>query len=161
MKQSEVNSQFNKDLLTVKSLPVLENLEIKYLGRKGLVNKLLQSINRLKQEERKDFGKKVNELKTLIKHLIKVKRQELLKSEDFDSVVDVTLPGKKYPKGSLHLVTYAVEEITKIFSRIGFIRMSYPEVEWEHFSFEALNMPKGHPARDDFETFFIDSPGHY
>src|SRR3989344_2920524 len=160
-------NKFKTVLSQITSLNDLENLNIKYLGRKGLINDLFQSINprvgeagRLKQNEKKEFGKKANELKTSIKRLIEVKRQELLKNENSSEYIDVTLPGKKYPKGSLHLVTYAIEEITKIFSRIGFIRMSYPEVEWEYYSFEALNMPKGHPARDDFETFFIDAPEH-
>ena len=157
---SSIKSSFESIIKKIKSNNDLDQLQIKYLGRKGLVNNLLQSIDRLTQDERKDFGIKINELKTLIKHLIKVKRQELLKIENASDYIDITLPGKKYPKGSLHLVTYGVEEITKIFSRIGFIRMSYPEVEWEHYSFEALNMPKGHPERDDFETFFIDEPAH-
>lgn len=156
----EINSQITRDLQIVKSLPELEALQIKYLGRKGLINDLFQSINQLNQEERKVLGKKFNELKTLIKDLMEAKRQELLRSQNVSEFIDVTLPGKKYQKGSLHLVTYAIDEITKIFQRIGFIRMSYPEVEWEHYSFEALNMPKGHPARDDFETFFIDEDPH-
>lgn len=159
-KIEKLTAQIQKDLHGINSLTILEDIKIKYLGRKGLINDLLQSINRLKQDERRDFGKKVNELKTSIKRLIEVKHQEMLKKMDSRFDVDVMLPGKKYLKGSLHLVTYAVEEITKIFARIGLIRMSYPEVEWEHYSFESLNMPKGHPARDDFETFFIDAPEH-
>jgi len=82
----------------------------------------------------------------------------LLEQVDDDQWFDATLPGKKPLKGSLHLMTYAIEEITAIFRKIGFIRVSYPEVEWEFFAFDALNMPKNHPARDDFETFFIDAP---
>lgn len=151
-----ISSQFNKEITSLKSLPDLESLKTKYLGKKGRINQLLQSINLLKQNEKKEFGRKVNELKTTINQLIESKKNELLKTERSDWV-DVTLPGNKYPKGSLHLVTYAIEEISAIFGKIGFIRMQYPEVEWEHFSFDALNMPKGHPARDDFETFFIDA----
>lgn len=79
---------------------------------------------------------------------------------DEETYLDVTLPGKAYPAGSLHMVTLAIEEISRIFEKLGFVRMSYPEVEWEYYSFEALNMPKNHPARDDFESFFIDIPPH-
>lgn len=154
---SSLHIQFTHDLKQIKSLADLENLQIKYLGRKGLINDLLQSINLLKQEKRKEFGQKINQLKTSINQLIEVKRQELLKRTDNEEFVDITLPGKTYPKGSLHPVTYAIEEISKIFSKIGFIRMTYPEVEWEYFAFDALNMPNSHPARDDFETFFIDA----
>ncbi len=164
---SKLHSELKSDLEKVKSAKQLDEIYIKYLGRKGLINDLFQTINppaseagKLKQEARKDFGKKVNELKTTINRLIVVKKNELLELEGSNEYYDVTLPGKKYPKGSLHLVTYAIEEISKIFAKIGFIRMTYPEVEWEYFSFDSLNMPKGHPARDDFETFFIDSPEH-
>ena len=158
MNPSDVESQFQKDLSQVKSLSDLDNLQIKYLGRKGQINELLQTIGILKQEERNEFGKKVNDLKSSIKHLIEAKRQEFLKKDNTGSFIDITVPGKKYPQGSLHPVTYAIEEISTIFQKIGFIRMTYPEVEWEYYSFDALNMPKNHPARDDFETFFIDMP---
>src|SRR3989344_2197486 len=150
--------EFKKAIQQVKSLSDLDTLQIKYLGRKGLINDLLQSINILKQNEKKEFGKKLNILKTSIIQLIEVKKQELLKNEDNKGFIDITLPGKKYPKGSLHPVTTAIEEISSIFQKIGFIRMTYPEVEWEYFAFDALNMPKNHPARDDFESLFIDSP---
>ncbi|OGK15054.1 phenylalanine--tRNA ligase subunit alpha [Candidatus Roizmanbacteria bacterium RIFCSPHIGHO2_01_FULL_39_12c] len=152
--------EFSRELNSIKSQSDLDSLQIKYLGRKGIVNSLLQSIDKLRQEERKEFGKKVNDLKTSINQLIDAIRQELLKNAGPGEFIDVSLPGKKYPRGSLHLATYAIEEISKIFQKIGFIRMSYPEVEWEHYAFDSLNMPKEHPARDDFETFFIDAPEH-
>src|SRR3989338_9349757 len=154
----KLHLQFKKDLSKSTSTSDLDNLHIKYLGRKGLINKLLQSIYKLRPEEKKELGKKVNELKTSINQLIGVRRQEVLKKAKSTSYYDMTLPGKQYPKGSLHLVSNAIEEISDIFKKIGFIRMSYPEVEWEYFAFDSLNMPKGHPARDDFETLFIDAP---
>ncbi|MBI4226182.1 phenylalanine--tRNA ligase subunit alpha [Candidatus Roizmanbacteria bacterium] len=155
---NEVSKDLTADLKKVISLADLENLQIKYLGRKGLINSLLQSIKKLKPEEKKNFGKKINDIKTAIKHLIEVKQKKLLYIHTQKDFIDISLPGKQYQRGSLHLVTYAIEEISEIFQKIGFIRMTYPEVEWEYFSFDALNMPKGHPARDDFETFFIDVP---
>ena len=162
---SKLHMQFKKDFSNLSSLSDLAELQIKYLGRKGVINDLLQSINlpageagKLKSEEKKEFYKKVNDLKTSIKHLIKGKKNELVNTSVGHKYFDITLPGKNFPKGSLHLVTYAIEEISRIFEKIGFIRMSYPEVEWEYFSFDSLNMPKNHPARDDFETFFLDFP---
>src|SRR3990167_5167059 len=154
----KATSQFKTELKGTTTLSELDNLQIKYLGRKGLINDLLQSINILKQDEKKEFGKKLNMLKTSINQLIEVKKQELLKNIDNNVFIDITLPGKQYPRGSLHPITTAIEEISSIFQKIGFIRMTYPEVEWEYFSFDALNMPKNHPARDDFESLFIDSP---
>ncbi len=148
----------HKELEHISSLDALNELEIKYLGRNGEVNKLLQNIKNISAEERKEYGQGLNEVKNGITAAIAEKKQQLLVSEDTKESIDVTLPGKQYQKGSLHMVTYAIEEISRIFERLGFIRMSYPEIEWEYFSFEALNMPPGHPARDDFETFFIEAP---
>lgn len=135
-------------------LVVIEN---KNLGRNGLINDLLKKIKDVTPEQKKEYGQKVNELKKQVTLLITEKRSQLSQNQT-QEFFDKTLPGKSYPKGSLHIMTYAIEEIEKIFKKIGFTRVSYPEVEWEHFAFETLNMPKGHPARDDFETFFIDYP---
>lgn len=147
-----------KDLISkIGSLSDLEKLKVKYLGRNGLINDLLKKIRDVEDSQKKIYGQKVNELKTTIKQLIVVKESELSKKKNSEKLIDPTLPGKKYPKGSLHVITYAIEEITRIFEKIGFINMSYPEVEWDYFAFEALNMPKDHPARDDFETSFIDN----
>ncbi|MBI3620040.1 phenylalanine--tRNA ligase subunit alpha [Candidatus Roizmanbacteria bacterium] len=135
-------------------LSTLDRLRAKYLGRNGLVNKSFDSIS---PDEKKAVGPEFNQTKKHIEDLLEDKRLRLLEQSDTAEFFDVTRSGTSFPKGSLHLVTYAVEEITKIFERIGFIRMSYPEVEWEYNDFEALNMPKGHPARDDFETFFVEA----
>lgn len=150
-------TQFEKDLHSLKNLPELDALSIKYLGRNGKVNELLKKIKEMPSEKKKEFGQKVNELKGLINRFMAVKKNELVKGTKGQTDYDLTLPGLKYPRGSLHLVSYAIEEISAIFQKIGFIRMSYPEVEWEYFSFDALNMPKNHPARDDFETFFMNT----
>lgn len=157
-KTESISSQFDADLRIVKTISDLDDLNIKYLGRNGSVNEILKTLKDASPELKKELGKSLNELKKTIEQKIEGKRNELLNKEMKSATIDVTLPGKQYPKGSLHLVTYAIDEISSIFKNMGFIRMSYPEVEWDYFSFEALNMPKGHPARDDFETFFIDAP---
>ncbi len=149
--------EFESELNKITAVSQLENLRIEYLGRNGSINKLLENIQKLPAGERRDLGKRVNEFKETINQLIETKRNEILKKNEKTEYVDITLPGKKYPKGSLHPVTYAIEEISKIFTKIGFIRMTYPEVEWEYYAFDSLNMPKDHPARDDFESLFIES----
>lgn len=154
----QLRSQFNLDLSQVKNLSDLNQLEINYLGRQGKVNDLLKKIKDIPVAKKKLFGQEANQLKLFIIEEIKNKKNALLKNEDKNQQIDITLPGKQIPKGSLHILTLAIEEISQIFTKIGFIRVSYPEVEWEYFAFEALNMPKEHPARDDFETFFIDFP---
>ncbi len=157
---SDIIKEFENELGKVSSLAVLEQLTITYLGRNGIINTLLQSMKDLSVEKKKEFGKEVNELKFFITSELENKKTTLAKKTDETTFIDVTLPGKQYPKGSLHMITPAIEEISKIFEKIGFIRVSYPEVEWEHYAFEVLNMPRGHPARDDFETFYFDTPEH-
>ncbi|TSC95687.1 MAG: phenylalanyl-tRNA synthetase alpha chain [Parcubacteria group bacterium Athens1014_26] len=152
----EIKNQFNKDS---KDITNVEALEIKYLGRNGEINKLLSEIKNIPNEEKRKYGQKVNKLKEEIKRLIEIKKLKFSKQK-LEIFFDKTLPGKVYPKGSLHIVSYAIEEITKIFEKIGFIRVSYPEVDWEYGAFESLNMPANHPARDDVETSFIDVPAH-
>lgn len=153
------NLNYKEEIEKATSEVILENLRIKYLGRKGIINKLFEEIKTLPKEKRREKGQKINEIKKEIETLIDRKKNELKKTQKKE-FFDSTLPGKPYPKGSLHPLTYVIEEIVNIFQKIGFIRVSYPEVEWEYFSFEALNMPKGHPARDDFETFFIEAKEH-
>lgn len=150
------------DIEKIKNAATLEEvyeLEIKYLGRNGEINKLLAEIKNKPDEEKKEYGQKINKLKQSIEQLISEKKKDL-ENKKSDVFFDKTLPGTAYPKGSLHVISYAIEEISKIFEKISFIRVSYPEVDWEWGTFGSLNMPKGHPARDDFETSYIDIPAH-
>ena len=154
-----LQKKFTKDLASSVSVSDLESLHVKYLGRNGQINELFATIKKVEPANRKEFGIKLNHLKRSIDHLMTQKMEETIKSSKSESI-DMTLPGKKYPKGSLHLVSYATEEICRIFERLGFIRMSYPEVEWDIYAFDALNMPKNHPARDEFESMFIHDDGN-
>ncbi len=149
--------QYRRKIEEIKDLSTWEKVYIEFLGKKGKINEFFSQIKEIPAGERKIFGQRLNEIKKEIEKLLEIKKLELKKLRK-DKFFDPTLPGKSYPRGSLHPLTYVIEEIAEIFSSLGFIRVSYPEVEWEYFSFEALNMPKGHPARDDFETFFIDYP---
>jgi phenylalanyl-tRNA synthetase alpha chain len=132
----------------------------KYLGKKGILRTLTSDVSDLAVEEKKELGRKVNELKSyleeayagILNSVTSIKKDKPL--ENFYK----TLPGKKPEIGHLHVITQAIREINEVFSKLGFIRVRYPEVEWDYYSFEALNMPKTHPARDEWETFFIDLP---
>lgn len=156
----EILNSFKEKLHKAQTLSAIEKLETEYLGRNGVINEQLQQIKNIQPSEKKAFGQHVNELKNTITSELKRSKSEISARAESSEEIDITLPGKQYSNGSLHLLTLAVEEIQHIFEKIGFIRMSYPEVEWEHFSFEALNMPPDHPARDDFETFFIEHQKH-
>ena len=126
-----------------------------YLGKKGKFNQLAKELPALAQEDRKQGGQLLNTLRS--------KLDELASSAGPDenqsgSTLDLTLPAAKSTSGHVHPISQAMEEITRIFERVGFSRARYPEVDWDWYVFEALNMPPEHPARDEWETFFVDTP---
>lgn len=162
-KLAKSKSQALREIKQAKSSQKLESLRIKYLGRKGEINALIKEIAELPIRERTKLGQLANEVKTEIKKTL----QEKLQSSQATRIkglekdwLDVTLPGRPLPQGHLHLVTQAIREISSIFEKIGFVRVRYPEVEWDWYAFEGLNMPPVHPARDEFETFYIDAVPH-
>jgi phenylalanyl-tRNA synthetase alpha chain len=155
MNIDNILQDFLSEIEKINNLKNLEILQIKYLGRNGKVNQLINQLKLIPVSQKKEFGIKLNNLKKEILEKIDDKKNLLLKKQE-EEIIDITLPGKKYPKGSLHPTSIMIDEIIRIFQKIGFSVTSYPEVEWEYFAFEVLNMPKDHPARDDFETFFLD-----
>ncbi|MEX1052686.1 MAG: phenylalanine--tRNA ligase subunit alpha [Patescibacteria group bacterium] len=157
---NNTSESFKLALNKIDNLESLENLRVKYLGRKGLINSFIENLKKASVAEKKELGNKINNLKKEIESSIESKKAEVLQENEDNEAIDATLPGDEYPKGSLHPTTTSVNELIKIFQKIGFTPASYPEVEWEYFAFDALNMPKDHPARDDFETFFLDSKPH-
>jgi len=157
---SKITSDFLNKIKDSSSLEDLLVVETSLLGRNGIINTLLKDLRTIPSEKRKEFGQSVNSLKKILASSLEERKQILMRTDDKTGYEDITLPGEKYPRGSIHLISMAVEEIGRIFEKIGFIRVSYPEVEYEFFSFESLNMPKTHAARDDFETTFIDAPEH-
>ncbi len=154
----KIKSTAKDEIGQIKSIAELESMKLAYFGSKGKITMLAKSVGLLPKEQRAEFGKNFNRLKKDIEKLFSYQLSVISKNEEDAEWIDVTEPGIKPPIGHLHIVTQAIEEITRIFERIGFTRVRYPEVEWEWYSFEALNMPKDHPARDDFETFFVDLP---
>lgn len=138
----------------------LEDIRISYLGRKGKINLLFKEMAGLEPEERTQIGRLINEVKQAISGALD--RAEGLtlaqKKDSLEKWLDITAPGIKPALGHLHLITQAIEEISTIFQKLGFVRVRHPEVEWDHYAFENLNMPTDHPARDDFETFYIEAP---
>lgn len=146
-------------IMGAQGLEDLENLRITYLGRKGELNTIIQQIPQIPIEQRGIVGRIANDVKGVIEQTLQ-ERQNELRANKKGEWFDPTIPGIKPPLGHLHLVTQAIEEISSIFEKIGFIRVRYPEVEWDWFAFESLNMPKEHPARDEWETFFADVPPH-
>lgn len=137
-----------------------EELKQKYLGKNGFFNQLSEKITKISTSERKTAGLLLNHLKedltNYIENLTDQNREPLAQQNK----IDFTLPGIKPKVGHTHPISQAIEEITHIFEKIGFIRVRYPEVDWDWYAFESLNMPQEHPARDEWETFFVDQPPH-
>lgn len=130
-----------------------QQLKSKYLGKNGLFKEISAAIKEVPPEKRKDFGKILNKVKNELESFLEQQEQ---KSTEKQEEIDLSLPGERKKIGHLHPISQAIDEITSIFEKIGFQRRRYPEVDWDHYVFEALNMPKNHPARDEWETFFID-----
>lgn len=153
--ESSKRNLFLQKIKTISSLDEYEKIELEILGRNGLINELAKKISASKViAQKKIYGQELNSLKAEFTLLLnKVKTNLLTKKED---QIDITLPGNKINLGERHPMTKAIEEIINIFKKIGFYQVSYPEIEYEFFAFDSLNMPKDHPARDEFESFSVD-----
>lgn len=155
----DLKQTFLDELKSVKNLSDLLNLKAKYLGRKGIITAELKSLSSLSPDERPLYGKKINDIKDFIESEIDAqeaafKKEELHKQLLLDSL-DITLSGKFVPFGREHLINKTLAEITGIFVKMGFSVEEGPEVELDYYNFEALNIPKDHPARDMQDTFYV------
>ena len=137
----------------------LEDFRVRYMGKKGELTGLLRGMGALPAEERPAMGQLVNELRSRLESAVEERasaiRAALQEKRLKDETIDVTLPGKKVPAGGLHPLNLVLEELVGIFQSMGFDVVDGPEVETEHYCFEALNLPKDHPARDMQDTFYL------
>jgi len=156
--------QLEKDALaeleTAKTEDQFSDIRIKYLGRKGLLTGLLRYIAQVSETQKPLFGKLCNELKNLLNGKIDeaLKQQAIRNKEDIllKEKIDVTLPGNAIKCGRIHPVIQVRREICSIFASFGFSVVEGPEIELDYYNFEALNIPKDHPARDMQDTFYIE-----
>ena len=156
----ELASRALDELARVTSVNELEAWRIHYLGRKGDLIQILRSLANVPINERREVGARANELKKSLEAAFEEKKTDLERGLDLSlqrDSLDITLPGQQYPLGRLHPTTQTLEEICGIFSSMGFQIVEGPEVEWDYYNFEALNMPADHPARDMFATLWMDS----
>ena len=134
----------------------LAALSVKYLGRKGEVTRFLRSISKYPPEQRAAIGKRANETKLKLESAFKSATAKMERSgAEASARIDVTLPGRPLATGTLHPITRIADEICDIFTRLGFDIVEGPEVELDYYNFEALNIPKNHPARDMQDTFYV------
>ena len=159
MNIEDIKKELSKDLEGV-DLKTLQDVKNKYLGKKGLVGELTKDMASLSVEEKKELGKKVNEIKNYVEEEINNKynslNEEVLNKKLESERIDITLPGTSIPSGAPNILEKLVEEMEEVFMSMGYDVVDGPEVEEDRFNFELLNIPKGHPARDAQDTFYIE-----
>lgn len=154
-----IQEQAAQALSAVSDPKLLEELRVKYLGKKGELTAILKKMGSLSAEERPKVGQRANEVRAAIEQLISQKATEIkaeMQQKKLETEqLDVTMPGKTRPIGKAHPLTKVLDEVKEIFLGMGFSVAEGPEVELDYYNFEALNLPKDHPARDTQDTFYI------
>ncbi len=156
----KVKEEFDFDLTSSNSQKDIENVRVKYLGKKGALTGILKQMGTLSADERPVIGKISNEIRDYISKSIEEKTAKLRFAETQNRLqsekIDVTLPGKKIRLGHKHPMSIILDEVKDIFIGMGFNVVEGPEIESDYYNFEALNLSKNHPARDTQDTFYID-----
>jgi phenylalanyl-tRNA synthetase alpha chain len=158
-KLQELKNQAQSELGQVTDEVSLQNLKAKFVGRKGVITEIVKSMKDVLPQDRPKMGVLINEVKTFVETLFDEKlnqiKEDKRKRAIAEEKIDVTLPGRGVFVGAKHPVSQVMEEIVTIFERMGFEVAEGPEVETDYYNFEALNIPKNHPARDMQDTFYF------
>src|SRR6056297_947534 len=156
----ELEEKVKNEFSDVKDLDELEDLRVKYLGKKGEIQKIFNKMSQIKDEKKPVVGKETNILKNKIENYIEDKKKDLAEKRKKEKIeeerIDVTLPGIKQKMGHQHILTKVMREVEDVFIGLCFTIEEGPEIESEYYNFKALNIPEGHPARDLQDTFYID-----
>jgi len=156
----KISSVFNAKINTVKTKEELQNIKTEFFGKNGQITSQFKSLGSLEPEKRKEFASNLNKIKDDITNQLEQKILEIETNEINGKLknekVDVTLPIRPYRKGKIHPVSQVIDEISSIFSEIGFSVAEGPDVENEYNNFTALNTPEDHPARDMHDTFYLE-----
>jgi len=155
---NQLFSQFEEELRETTTAKEFEELEIKYLGRNGLVNAKLKEIKDLVSDKRKAFGEEINKLKKNIEAGIQEGRKNIAEVSPSENYFDDSLPGKKPHIGHFHPTTLVIRRINSFFRYLGYSVYEGPEIETNEYNFEKLNLPKDHPARELADTLYIQEP---
>lgn len=154
-----IREQAQEALHQVQSLPELDALRVKFLGKKGELTSILKQMGALSAEERPKMGQLANEVRGTLEELVnkaeKILKDEAVQGKLQSEAIDVTMPGRKRELGHRHPLSIVLDEVKDIFLGMGFTIAQGPEVELDYYNFEALNIPKNHPARDTQDTFYI------
>ncbi|MFP4159270.1 MAG: phenylalanine--tRNA ligase subunit alpha [Desulfobacterales bacterium] len=152
----QIRQQALSELQQAEEAETVRELSVRYLGRKGRVTKFLRNISQLPADQRPAAGKRANEVKKELESAFDSALAEFSEKQEQDGeAIDVSLPGRPAPLGTLHPITRITRLISSIFERMGFGIAEGPEVESDYYNFESLNIPKNHPARDMQDTFYV------
>jgi len=156
---SKIEKEALKKIKSVEDLKELENIRLFYLGKKGLVSQEMKNLRNLSIEEKKEIGKNLNYIKSLINDKIEQQKISIqtivLNKKISEEKIDLSLPGRNYELGKIHPITQTIEEVINIFSSMGFVVVEGPDIETDFNNFTALNIPPDHPAREMQDTFYI------
>ena len=157
---NEIKKKAKERLEGISELSALENLRVELLGKKGELTAVLKGMGKLSAEERPAVGQLANEVRGFIENTIETKKAEfeaaIERAKIESETIDVTMPGTKAELGKKHPLTTVLDDLKDIFIGMGFSVVEGPEVELDYYNFEALNIPKDHPARDTQDTFYIN-----
>ena len=160
MKLREIRERVLGELNQASNTAALEQIRVSVLGKKGELTGLLRGMGQLPAEERPKMGAMVNDVRKALEEALEERSAALKASEKearlASEAVDVTLPGSERCAGSLHPMNIALQKMIDIFVGMGYEVVEGPEVEYDHYNFELLNIPKNHPARDAQDTFYVD-----
>lgn len=156
---SEIQKRFDDAIISIDDKKALQNLKVEYLGKKGKVTGLMKEMKNLSNEDRPAYGARVNEVRSHITSVIEDKEKVLadaaLQAQLKEETIDVSLPGRTFNLGSPHPLSRTIEDIEDFFIGLGYEIAEGYEVETDYFNFEALNLPKSHPARDMQDSFYF------
>jgi phenylalanyl-tRNA synthetase alpha chain len=157
---NNIRNKAEAEIANVADITSLENVRVKYLGKKGELTSVLRGMGSLTPEERPVVGQMANEIRSFLENrLVEVKKELANKERKLklqEEVIDVTMPGKRKVLGKKHPLTNVIDEITEVFIGMGYEIAEGPEVEKDYYNFEALNIPENHPAKDVQDTFYIN-----
>ena len=155
-----IKEALEKDLVDVQDIKELNELKVKYLGKKGLITELNSEIKNIPNEDKKDFGLKVNELRNQFNEYYEMQKEKLdleeLNKRLENETIDISLPATRINLGAPNILEKLIEEVEEVFLSMGYDVVDGPEIEEDKYNFEMLNIPKGHPARDAQDTFYVE-----
>jgi len=158
---NQIESEIIDKIKNTKDRNNYDTVKSEIFGKKGIITELFKKIGNLDQDKRKEYASKVNSIKEKVTRILEKKLTDFDQTEINKKLknekIDVTLPGRTYFTGKIHPVSQVIDEVTSIFSEIGFSVEEGPDVENEYYNFSALNTPENHPARDMHDTFYLNN----